>query len=433
VELMGESLEKFQDALCDAFDSDTLEQMVLIRLGKVLYGIVAKGPLETVAFKLIERARQEGWTEALIRGAYVTRPNNPKIQAFCKAYFPQAEVSLDPATQVRVVRDGLNALCQIIAQMGDPSVRGTVGRFRADFETTREKIGTLAKYKALHDHLHVVQIQFLGQIVDAAALFRQSAAQFKSLVRYAVQIHGCAARARKGALGLPSYPREASWTDDLDRAGKQIEEALNGTDDAPLQKAIVTLRGVLAEAPRINSLLTVTAEDLRLEQLTRAMREIRNTLDRSPAGGDGSLPVREFREGLEGLQALEPRLAGLVQEHYEWQWLDKEFAVADSQQADTAEDRFPRWADLRTRLARLCDLSPEKDWAKELSALAIELEAAGAAPDRLQFDNKYIKFRTVASDRFFNVDAELLELSAQLSDMVTPLDHLLRVVTNDPN
>jgi hypothetical protein len=252
-------------------------------------------------------------------------------------------------------------------------------------------------------------------------------------VRFAVQIHGLADRARKGAIGLPSYSLEVDWIDRLDGAARQIEQTLNGNDDAPLQKAIGSLREVVGEAPRINNNLTMTAGDLRLQQLTRVMKEISNTLNRSAAAGDASLPLREFREGLDGLQALQPRLAGLVTEHYEWQWMDKELAAADSQQADTPEERFPRWAELRNRLARLCNLSPEKDWAKELSALSSELEAAGTARDRRRFDNKYIEFRTVASDRFFNVDAELLDLSNQLSDMVTPLDHLLRVVTNDPN
>jgi hypothetical protein len=294
---------------------------------------------------------------------------------------------------------------------------------------TRAKITDLGKYKALHDRMHMLQVRFLRQIETAARSFRQEETLRLDLERSSEELRGEAARARQEAEGLPSFPAEQNWIALLERVPVLMDQCLNGVDDAPLQRAIRSLRQVLTEAPRINALLTATASDLRLEQLVNVMKEIDDCLAAGAGSGDGSLPVREFAEGLRVLQVLRPRLGGLVGEHFEWQWLDTQFSVAESQPGDTPEDRFPLWEDFRVRLLRMCGISPDKDWARSLGSLVPELEAAAAGHDATLFRRKLYRFRAIALDRFIDVDRELLALSTQLSQFGDPLDHLLEVIT----
>ncbi len=70
-------------ALSEAFDQDSLEQMLRLRLGKKLFNIVPQGrDFPTIMHKLTERADAEGWIPDLIVAAYAENPDNQEVQAF---------------------------------------------------------------------------------------------------------------------------------------------------------------------------------------------------------------------------------------------------------------------------------------------------------------------------------------------------------------
>jgi len=414
-----------------AFNKDSLEQMVQFKLGRRLFDLVDQArPLNTIAFELVRAAETEGWTAALIQAIAISRPGHARLQQFIAANFPQAAAPLAPAAQIENVKRGLAAVATIVERLGNPEIRLIVGRFRADFEITREKVEALARYKSLHDKLHQVGALYLRSMTDAAQLWRHSEAQVLALDRYALQLVGDAERARLDARGLRSYRVEADWIDSLDQAARLVQQAVNTSEEAPLAEGLKILRRVLSENPvRINALLCDTAGDLRLQQLIKAMQQIRDELERAqPAGGAAASD--DFAAGLQGLQLVQPRLGGLVEEHFEWQWLDKELAAADTLPGVTPQERFPRWSVFQDRLLALCGLSPAKDWSVQLTALLRSLAEVGAAGDSIQFGRRYNKFRTVAADRFFNVDAELSDLSSQLAQIAQPLDQLLKIVTH---
>lgn len=80
--LSGHQTGALRDAICDAFDLNTLDQMVKLRLDKNRPDIVATGDLKTVVFDLIGVARREGWSGELIRAAYEYVPGNLALRAF---------------------------------------------------------------------------------------------------------------------------------------------------------------------------------------------------------------------------------------------------------------------------------------------------------------------------------------------------------------
>lgn len=425
--LTKEQLEELHAALGDAFDANGLEQLVRFKLGIKLNEIVNLTlGFNKVAFDLIEWAEQQGLTEALIRAVSVSRPDNPSVRAFVEKHFPKLKDPVQPEALIRGVEGGFTAIVQLL---DDKNVRLIVGAFRAYFETTRSRVEILGKYKALHDRLHTLQVQFPRQIADAANNFQRNGAGAHPLDLYAYQLQQQAEKARAEAVGLPNAAEEEPWVLNLENVVRQIKKADADQDPVPLRQALVVLKRVLAEAPRINSLLAGNAAGLGLDKLIDAMGEIVHHLD---AGGKGQAhQVTQVRAGLDGLRGLQPRLAGLVQEHFAWQWLDKEFAAAEAQPGGTAEERFALWDDVRTRLLHLCAVSPQRDWSQQLTRLTDELQQAGKAGTPDLFGRKFETFLTIARDRFFEVDVELLKLSGQLARVGESLDQLLRLATDD--
>jgi hypothetical protein len=248
---------------------------------------------------------------------------------------------------------------------------------------------------------------------------------------FASQLRREVESARKEAEGLSSQLLEDGWIEMLEEAINRIEQADKGHGPDPLQQAALLFRRVLSEAPRINALLTAAAGDLRLDQLIKAMTDIWTYLEGRPIAANS--PVQDIAAGLAALQVLQPRLAGLVQEHLEWQSLDNEFSLAETLPGATLRERFPLWNNVRTRLEKLCALSPQKEWARLMTKLIGELETAGTTGDQDGFGRKFDTFRSVAGDRFFELDSELLKVSEHLSAVSTPLDLLMGLVADGHN
>src|SRR5438132_519694 len=82
----GPQMEELRDAITAAFDQDSLKQLVRFRLEKDLFTMVREGPLNDVAFNLIQWAEREGEIAKLVRAVGEARPTNPKVRDFCTAH-----------------------------------------------------------------------------------------------------------------------------------------------------------------------------------------------------------------------------------------------------------------------------------------------------------------------------------------------------------
>ena len=139
----------------------------------------------------------------------------------------------------------------------------------------------------------------------------------------------------------------------------------------------------------------------------------------------GTPAETDVATALDGLTSIRPRLSGLMQEHFEWQIIDKACAVAELMTGATLADRFLEWPDTRVRLANLFDLAPTKPWAVMLQKQIGNLEAAEAAHDEIRFERAFDAFRIVARDRFLDVDTQLLERSGHLATVAPALAKLV--------
>ncbi len=96
--LTGSEIEALQNALLDAFDPSTLEQMVRIGLDENLPTIAGGANFRDVTFNLIRWAERTGRVDDLLAAAMQANPDNPALLAIVAGTRPstggsQANVS----------------------------------------------------------------------------------------------------------------------------------------------------------------------------------------------------------------------------------------------------------------------------------------------------------------------------------------------------
>ena len=81
--LTSKQAGQFLEALLDAFDRKSFEQMLLFNLDKRLDQIAASSTNNREAyFDVIKKAKQEGWLMKLVNNAYEEVPGNIKLKEF---------------------------------------------------------------------------------------------------------------------------------------------------------------------------------------------------------------------------------------------------------------------------------------------------------------------------------------------------------------
>jgi hypothetical protein len=81
--LDGRQIEALRDALCAAFNQDSLDAMLQLRLNKNRAQLIGSGNLKKVVLELIQLAMREGWEFELIRKAWEFNPGHPKLKCVC--------------------------------------------------------------------------------------------------------------------------------------------------------------------------------------------------------------------------------------------------------------------------------------------------------------------------------------------------------------
>jgi hypothetical protein len=88
MKLTGPQSQQFSEALRDAFDRQSLAEMLWFNLSKDLAAISLAGNLREIVFDLMRKADQEGWTDQLIDAARKYNPGNPLLRAFAEQLPP---------------------------------------------------------------------------------------------------------------------------------------------------------------------------------------------------------------------------------------------------------------------------------------------------------------------------------------------------------
>ena len=107
--LTGQQLKALRNALVDAFNPASFEQMLRFELNKKVENIAGSGPLNIVAYRVIDAAEMEGWTLDLIRAARIANPGNANLHQVADMLSLSSTRELPSAALnfEKVVRDGI--------------------------------------------------------------------------------------------------------------------------------------------------------------------------------------------------------------------------------------------------------------------------------------------------------------------------------------
>src|SRR4051794_35799069 len=121
----GVEMEEVCRALAQAYDLDSLTQMLLFRLDRNLPTIVAtNAPLNTVIFRLVLLADQEGWDDQLIKEARRYNPGNRNLISVYEKYGYAPKIAVqsqndpDSKQELNASSPGLEA----ILRQGNPAL-----------------------------------------------------------------------------------------------------------------------------------------------------------------------------------------------------------------------------------------------------------------------------------------------------------------------
>lgn len=324
------------------------------------------------------------------------------------------------------------------ALMRNPEVRDAVIRARITFEAALRHIKSAIEYKEAHDLLQQVELQHnivYEKVFDENGLRQQVTWRelTRSKVAY-VQV----------ILKLTRYVKDSSiagdasdWLADLDHAVTALNTGFDAADLQAFSDGVLDINDVLgSQISRMNDHLIGAVDGLLRADLPPAWRGVQDRVQRSrprlddrTADGFAAL-VQEVTELNVNIDALRE----LRNQHERWQKLDNELR---SEQAQLAKDparlrtQWPKRLSRKTR--ELCGASSD-DWARELCGQADRLEAslakAAESPHNGAgtFDEAGMRFyelRSLASQRFNQVDFDLREACGRLRDLQPLLEAAL--------
>ena len=107
--LSGPQIKALRNALADAFNSNSFNEMLLFELNRRVENIAGTGPFNSVALRVINVAEMEGWTLDLVRAARIANPGNPSLHQVADMLSMSSTRELQPAALnfEKVVRDGV--------------------------------------------------------------------------------------------------------------------------------------------------------------------------------------------------------------------------------------------------------------------------------------------------------------------------------------
>lgn len=88
--LTGQQFKSFQDALLEAYDQASLQQVVRIGLDEKLDTIAGGANLKELTFNLIQWAERTGRVDDLLAATLKENPSSPALRGFAEGYRPNA-------------------------------------------------------------------------------------------------------------------------------------------------------------------------------------------------------------------------------------------------------------------------------------------------------------------------------------------------------
>jgi hypothetical protein len=320
-------------------------------------------------------------------------------------------------------RDGLKALIDLMRQL--EAVRDTVVEFTVVFRDTRRQVEIVANYKDIHDELHEFQIQCYNRIIREMGGFPDDPLALENLIDSKLTLESKISNVRSIIARADYLASENAVLQSLQQGCTALDEALDKLDSELLKKSVRKLERVMALQPsRINSKLTAAARNLHLKELVKAMRTIHERITKLRVD---EKKLRQFTDGVNGLEALHTALSALISEHDLWQQVDDRLHQIESDLDNELPSLGDSWNEVREMAAPLYAKKLEP-WADVFRSLEKKLLTAIAEKNPAKTKSNFRLCRGRALDRFFQIDLSLKRSCENLRKIGEPLATVLDIL-----
>lgn len=314
----------------------------------------------------------------------------------------------------------------LIKMMQSPEVRECVIRFQTCFRAVVKQIKVLDNNKRVHDLLHTVQFKIYNYIVQQAKRRSLDDVDWDILMNYELDFRHILDDLKnfRGKKSLLSG--EVSWIGDLVVAGQDLKNAVDNADVRRLKHAASLIKRVLFLQPSlINTRLLDAARALHLPNLLKSMEVILSKITQADMD---QVKVRQFEIDISELAKLSQTLDDLIEEHDKWQIVDNDLHRIETMLAQEMYELEHSWPHLRENIETLCTGKSE-NWALSLKEEGDKLNLYIDAKKASKAKQNFRRYRTLASNRFYQVDLSLRNLCCNdLRKVGEPLSSVLKMI-----
>lgn len=306
----------------------------------------------------------------------------------------------------------------------DTAVREALLEYRVRIENIVGRIERVIAFKAVHDHLHNIQLRCYDRIVSEVPRLADDDAVADSLDAYAYDLLTTVEELRKLDENPIFTSSRLTWINTLQRAYETLAAAVQARDTVKVRQAASLIDRVLATEPaRIDARLFESAEALELAAVSDAVAFV---CERGASGGMDADKLAPLHEARDVLEQLDENLATLVRSHNLWQEVDVVIRRIDTNLATDTFELTDAWPELRRNVETLSATSAE--WAKRLREDERSVDAAITANDQAAMIRAFRRFRLKAAMRFFQLDRDLKTQCGELGEVGKPLAHIVEAL-----
>lgn len=422
--LPGPLLEALVAVIKDAFNRDSLGQLVRYKLGADMYKEwVPDGmPFKTDVFNLLTTLEREGLLPVFLDHLSNAREDlTPKLADIRTSLDVKTTSISDQAAAIKSSVAGVAGKLQLAP------VHAVMKRSQGVLTELTASIELLRTYKSLHDVLHTAKMQFRSLETSARQMagdplaagdFSQAVMSMELLVTSMDSI----------IHELPAAPSsirqdEKDWLVRFTAAIGIARQAADAADHVSARQGVQGVRTVLRTEPsRIDSRLSRTADEIDLSKL-------KDVFTAAAALPDLAEDASMLDQGRAATEQLLRQLKAQINQHANWQAIDRSLAGADdimrTLTPDEPWDFDALWKGLKEGVNVLIAVETQSEWAKKITAVTTRVDATRSAGDWAKLPVDFTRFRQETTVQFFVVDTKLKALSTEVNAIGAPLRNLL--------
>lgn len=417
-------LESLVVLLKDAFNRDSMKQLVHFKMGADMYKewVAPNQPFKKDVFDLLSALDSErllaGFLDHLITAREDLKPQIIEIRA---ALDVQASTTKDQTAAIT------NSVENVAEKLQLTPVREIVLQSRGVLTELTAKIDLLRTYKALHDALHTAKMQFRS--LETAA--RQMASDPMAAMDFGQAVTGMETLATSMAGIISEFPAqppairqdEMEWLARFNAAIAIARSAADSGEHVAARQGVQGVRTVLKTEPsRIDGRLSRTADEIDLTKL-------KDLFAAAAAVPELAADASAFEQGRAAAEQLLRQVKAQINQHANWQAIDRSLAGADDIMRmftpDEPWDFDALWKGLKEGVNVLIAVETQAEWAKKIATVIAKVDATRAASEWPKLPVDFGRFRQETTVQFFVVDTKLKSLSSEVNVIGEPLRKLL--------